>query len=62
MQDWSISATRRDRELGLFVLEKSGLGLGGGGGISSLYIKMQREGAKKTKPGPFRWCPVSTRL
>lgn len=52
MQDWSISATRRDRELGLFVLEKSGLG----GDLLAIY-KYAKRGCKEDEARPFPVVP-----
>ena len=46
-----LSCKKRLRELGLSSLEKPQ-------GVSSMYVNTWREGAKKTEPGSFQWCPV----
>jgi len=40
--------------VGLFSPEKRGLG-----GILSIDISTQREGANRMEPGSFQWCPVT---
>ena len=44
----------RLRELGLFSLEKKRLR-----GVASMSVNACREGAKRTGPGSFQWCPVT---
>ncbi|GAB0206676.1 hypothetical protein GRJ2_003133200 [Grus japonensis] len=52
-----LSYEKRLRELGLFSLEKRRLR----GDLINVYTNTWREGAKKTEPGSFQWCPVTGR-